>query len=118
MSRFALVYLEHLAGIILFKLKRNLKYKNCENFQYVRPNKIIMALKWLQNNNINYQKVKENPKWLQECVDEDEETLAELTEVNEHETSQENNDLSLQCNHSKTHQIPLQPGDRLNGDNS
>lgn len=67
------------AGLITVILKRCIKYKGHEKFQFVRPDKILDSLHQLQLNNPLYQHINENFNWENDCIEEHEETWTELT---------------------------------------
>ena len=45
------------SGIIMLKLKRKLQFRGHANFQVVRPEVVLHALQWLQQNNELYENV-------------------------------------------------------------
>ena len=49
--------------LIPFKLKRRLQYKGHYMFQSVRPDKIMLALKWLKENNEFYSDIEISQDW-------------------------------------------------------
>ena len=52
------------ASMIPFKLKRKLRYKGHYVYDYVRPDKVITALKLLKANNPLYSSIEVNDKWI------------------------------------------------------
>ncbi|WAR11596.1 PIF1-like protein, partial [Mya arenaria] len=66
------------AGIIPLKLKRKQQYKGYVKFQYIRPEKIMLALRWLQKHNVHYKNIEENSSWLDDTLNEDQDTFNEL----------------------------------------
>ena len=53
--------------LIAFKLGRKLKYKGHYMYDYVRPEKLIAALKWLKANNPLYAHVNVNEHWVNQA---------------------------------------------------
>jgi hypothetical protein len=52
------------ANMIPFKLKRKLRYKGHYMYNYVRPHKVMTALKWLKTNNPLYSSIEINDEWV------------------------------------------------------
>ena len=53
------------ASMIPLKLKRKLRYKGHYMYEYVRPDKVMMALKWLKANNpLYYFSIDVNDEWV------------------------------------------------------
>ena len=50
--------------MIPFKLKRKLCYKGHYLYDYVRPDKVMTALKWLKANNPLYSSIDIDDKWI------------------------------------------------------
>ena len=65
------------AQMVPMKLKRKLCYKGHYMYQYVRPEKVLAALKWLKSNNPLYRDVEINDDWLSDAAEDD----AELWEA-------------------------------------
>ena len=57
--------------LIPLKLKRKLAYKGHYMYQYVRPNVVLNALKWLKVNNPLYTNVNINEDWLSDSAGDD-----------------------------------------------
>ena len=53
--------------LIAFKLKRKLKYKGHYMYNYVSPEKLNNALRWLKANNPLYADVNVNEPWGDQC---------------------------------------------------
>ena len=52
------------ASMIPLKLKRKLRYKGHYMYDYVRPDKVMTALKWLKKNNPMYSNIDINDSWI------------------------------------------------------
>ena len=52
------------ASMIPLKLKQKIHFKGHYMFDYVRPNKVMMALKWLKANNPLYSSLDTNDEWV------------------------------------------------------
>ena len=52
------------ASMIPFKLKRKLGYKGHYMYDYVRPDKVLPALKWLKANNLLYSSIEIDDEWI------------------------------------------------------
>ena len=52
------------ASMIPFKLKRKLRYKGHYMYDYVRPDKVLTALKWLKANSPLYSSIEIDDKWI------------------------------------------------------
>jgi hypothetical protein len=61
------------AGLIAIKLKRRLQYKGYVTQQFVRPEAVIRAVKWLTANNPLYHDISLNAEWFTSCTEEDSE---------------------------------------------
>ena len=57
--------------LIAFKLKQKLKYKGHYMYDYVSPEKLINALRWLKANNPLYADIQINDNWVDEAVSND-----------------------------------------------
>ena len=55
------------AELIALKLKRKLNYKGHYMYDYVSPEKLNNALRWLKANNPLYVDVNVNEQWVDEC---------------------------------------------------
>ena len=53
--------------LIALKLKRKLNYKGHYMYDYVSPEKLNNALRWLKANNPLYADVNVNEQWVDEC---------------------------------------------------
>ena len=67
------------AGFLPLKLKRRVEYSGHLNFQYIRPNRVKEALRWLKANNPLYSDIEGREEWEQRSAEEDQDTWAELT---------------------------------------
>ena len=57
--------------LVPMKLKRRLKYKSHYMYDYVRPEKVLAALRWLKANNEHYAEIVINDKWLEDSTSDD-----------------------------------------------
>ena len=67
------------AGFLPLKLKRKVEYSGHVNFQYIRPNRVKEAFRWLKANNPLYSDIEGREEWEQRSAAEDQDTWAELT---------------------------------------
>ena len=67
------------AGFLPLKLKRKLQYSGHHTFQYIRPNIVKQAFKWLKKNNPLYFNAVERNEWEDVCRQEDETVWTDLT---------------------------------------
>ena len=67
--------------LIPFKFKRKLSYKGHYMYDYVTPQHILDALRWLKQNNPLYKDINVNTDWVaQALIDDDEEVLCSMIE--------------------------------------
>jgi hypothetical protein len=66
--------------LIPLKLKRKLTYKSHYMYDYVSPDKVLNALRWLKANNPFYKDITINLGWLADAIEDDEEILSSLIE--------------------------------------
>ena len=57
--------------LVPMKLKRRLKYKSHYMYDYVRPEKVLAALRWLKANNPLYAEIKINDNWMEDATSDD-----------------------------------------------
>ena len=57
--------------LVPMKLKRRLKYKSYYMYDYVQPEKVLAALRWLKANNKHYAEIVINDKWLEDSTSDD-----------------------------------------------
>ena len=69
--------------LVPFKLKRKLAYKGHYMYDYVRPDKVMSALRWLKANNPLYKDVTINEGWVSDSLAADSELFTGLTEPTE-----------------------------------
>lgn len=67
------------AEMVPMKLKRKLCYKGHYMYQYVRPEKVLAALKWLKSNNPLYRDIEVNDNWLSDAAEDDTELWEALS---------------------------------------
>ena len=67
------------AGIIPIKLKRRLRYKGYVMHQFVRPDAILSAVRWLVQNNQLYCRLDIDEDWHKSCMEEDPEAWNSMT---------------------------------------
>ena len=73
--------------LIAFKLKRKLKYKGHYTYDYVSPEKLINALRWLKANNPVYAHVDINENWVNQALGNDSDLFGGLVRLSDCETS-------------------------------
>ena len=66
--------------LVPLKFKRKLSYKNHYMYDYVTPNNILNALRWLKINNPLYKDIHINTDWVTQSLHDDEEMLCSLIE--------------------------------------
>ena len=57
--------------MVPMKLKRKLSYKGHYMYEYVRPDKVLNALKWLKTNNILYKDISVHTDWVYDAAQDD-----------------------------------------------
>ena len=65
--------------LVPMKLKRRLKYKSHYMYEYVRPQKVLTALRWLIKNNKLYANITINDNWLVDSNSDDPELWNAMT---------------------------------------
>ncbi|MES9882648.1 MAG: DUF6570 domain-containing protein [Sedimenticola sp.] len=65
--------------LVPLKFKRRMKYKSHYMYDYVRPQKVLAALRWLKTNNTHYKKVTINDNWSNDAASNDPELWGALT---------------------------------------
>ena len=76
--------------LVLLKLKRKVAYKGHYMYDYIRPQKILDALRYLKANNPLYANIDINEQWVEEAMTYDEELCQYLVE-------QEDNNMETEC---------------------
>ena len=66
--------------LIPLKFKRKLVYKGHYMYDYISPEKLMIALRWLKENNHLYADVEINDAWLEESLANDEDLCTSLVE--------------------------------------
>ena len=69
------------SNIVPLKFKRALKYKSHYMHDFVRPHKVLDALRWLKQNNPLYKDIKINENWVEDAKSNDDELFEALTNV-------------------------------------
>ena len=70
--------------LVPMKLKRRLKYKSHYMYDYVRPEKVLAALRWLKANNEHYAEIVINDKWLEDSTSDDPDLWNAMTKTDKH----------------------------------
>ena len=88
--------------LIPLKLKRRLCYKGHYMYNYVRPNVVLTALRWLKSNNPLYANVIINNNWLSDSANDDNEMFVGLFNTsidtdNTNDSTCTNDDMIDQC---------------------
>ena len=76
--------------LVPMKLKRRLKYKSYYMYDYVRPEKVLAALRWLKANNKHYAEIAINDKWLEDSTSDDPDLWNALTKPDKPVVTDEN----------------------------
>ena len=71
--------------LVPMKLKRRLKYKSHYMYDYVRPEKVLSALRWLKANNEHYAEIVINDKWLEDSTSDDPDLWNAMTKTDKHD---------------------------------
>ena len=66
--------------LIPLKLKRKLAYRGHYMYDYISPEKVLTALRWLKQNNPLYADIDINEQWLEQAVSNDEDLFGGLVE--------------------------------------
>ena len=69
--------------LIALKLKRKLAYRGHYMYDYISPEKVLTALKWLKQNNPLYADIDINEEWLELAMANDESLCAGLVHQND-----------------------------------
>ena len=75
-----LPHLPSQSELISFKFKRKLSYKGHYMYDYVTPQHILDALRWLQQNNPLYKDINVNTDWVAQALIDDKEILCSMIE--------------------------------------
>ena len=81
--------------LVPLKLKRKLSYKGHYLYDYVSPQKLINALKWLKANNTLYADVDITDDWVESAAADDEELVMSMLEQPESMENDENTDVAV-----------------------
>ena len=106
------------AGFLPLKLKRKVQYSGHVNFQYIRPNRVKEAFRWLKANNVLYSDIEGREEWEQRSAEEDQDTWAELTTdvtVNNEENTDDNTTEAPLDDDSDDETVEEESGSRLRG---
>ena len=76
--------------LVPMKLKRRLKYKSYYMYDYVRPEKVLAALRWLKVNNKHYAEIVINDKWLEDSTSDDPDLWNAMTKPDKPVVTDEN----------------------------
>ena len=76
--------------LVPMKLKRRLKYKSYYMYDYVRPEKVLAALRWLKANNEHYANIVINVKWLEDATSDDPDLWNAMTKTDKAVATDEN----------------------------
>ena len=76
--------------LVPFKLKRKLSYKGHYMYDYVHPDKVMSALRWLKANNPLYKDVTINEDWVNDSLTTGSELFTGLTEPTEESMDTDN----------------------------
>ena len=71
------------AQLVPFKLKRKLQYKGHYMYQTIRPDKIMIALNWLKDNNEHYSDIEINQDWEKSWDEHLDQNAEETSEIND-----------------------------------
>ena len=99
--------------LIPLKLKRKLAYRGHYMYDYITPEKVLCALKWLKENNTLYSDIDINQEWLEHGMTDDEELFSSLLEPTD--TSEPE---PMQCEASVSPCTPCQLVDPVACDNT
>ena len=66
--------------LIPLKLKRKLAYRGHYMYDYISPEKVLCALRWLKQNNPLYADIDINEQWLEQALSNDEDLFGGLVE--------------------------------------
>ena len=86
------------AELIPLKLKRKLRYKGHYMYDFVRPDKIMIALRWLKESNSLYSNVDINDSWITDQLNNNEFVEQNGTSDNDHVNNESSVTSDLECN--------------------
>ena len=86
------------AELIPLKLKRKLRYKGHYMYDFVRPDKIMIALRWLKENNSLYSNVDINDSWITDQLNNNDFVEQSATGQNNDVNNQSSVTSDLECN--------------------
>ena len=70
--------------LLPMKLKRKLSYRGHYMYDFIRPDKVLAALHWLQEHNPLYKDIPVNNDWMEQAVSDDQALWKALTAQQEH----------------------------------
>ena len=91
--------LPHNVEVVPLKLKRKLTYKSHYMHEFIRPNKVMLALTWLKENNKLYRNVDVDMEWIKNWQEEDNDLFEAMfadTPGEDNETRNHDATMSLQ----------------------
>ena len=103
--------------LIPLKLKRRMKYKSHYMYDYVRPEKILSALRWLKANNKLYSQININDNWSSDALQDDPNLWRAMTGESNVATGRNDNEQNVNkyiTNYTETAQNVTVVGDNLN----
>ena len=81
--------------LVPLKLKRKLAYTGHYMYDYISPEKVLSALRWLKQNNPLYAETDINEDWLEQAVSNDEDLFNGL--VQQCDTNQDTENMNSEC---------------------
>ena len=101
------------------KLKRKLAYRGHYMYDYISPEKVLTALRWLKQNNPVYADIDINEQWLEQAVSNDEDLFGGLVEqCDTNDIHNDTNDMSSESALSTCTQQPYSEPSIENSDSS
>ena len=83
--------------LIPLKLKRKLAYRGHYMYDYISPEKVLTALRWLKQNNPLYVNIDINEEWVEQAMANDEDLFAGLVKQNDMTLCNDANGMNSQC---------------------
>ena len=88
--------------LIPLKLKRKLAYRGHYMYDYISPEKVLTALRWLKQNNPLYANIDINNDWLDQAMANDDDLFAGMVEqADTNDMNSATNDLNSEPTHSE-----------------
>ena len=81
--------------LVPLKLKRKLAYTGHYMYDYISPEKVLSALRWLKQNNPLYAETDINEDWVEQAVSNDEDLFSGL--VQQCDTNQDTENMNSEC---------------------